>query len=135
MIDSGKELSLPLVVFLHRHICSLRQLEALLLFFTEPNRDWTVETVTRAISGNEGSTSKWLKGFVESGFLELSPSASTFRYKPGGAEREALLAELIQQYRMRPLKIIDVIMNEPSQKMLSFLEAFKIKKEDPYGAG
>lgn len=126
-----RALPTELIAFLNVAIHSIRQLEALLLLSSDSNKQWTAKTIAVALSANPSATEKWLKEFVNLGLAEeIKDTPGTYFYKPLDKRREDAVALLALEYRLRPLKVIDVVVNKTTHKMMSFMEAFKIKKED-----
>lgn len=120
-----------LIGFLNQYIHSIRQLEALLFFFSHKNEELTSLMVSKALAADSEATEKWLTVFHNQGFLSAVHSSPVlFQYKPGTPDLERLVALLASEYKIRPLKVIDVIVNRPTQNMMSFMHAFKISKED-----
>ncbi len=128
-MDTSSKLSPELVAFINQHIHSIRQLEMLLLFHSDVQKGWSASSMAQAISGNLSATSQWIKAYVDEGLIEpIQSQNGIYRCCSKNSEMLTLLSK---EYRSRPLKIIDVIMNKPTHKMMGFMEAFKLKKEDP----
>lgn len=128
----GETIPAVLVEFLGRHVRTVGQLEVLLLFQADSTKEWNVELVSKTLRANIKSISIWLEEFREAGLLSC-PTPTTYRYAPRNSEIEKQVQLLSEHYKVRPFKIIEVITNRPTNQMMSFLDAFKIKKEDPHG--
>lgn len=127
----AKNLAAELVSFLNQHIQSVGQLEVLLLIHSEPSHLWTAESVAQALRSNASSARTWLDSFASAGLVEKgSETVVTYRYVFKDAHLNVLVSQLIQEYKIRPLKVIDAITNRPTNQMLSFMDAFRIKKEN-----
>jgi len=125
-----ESLSPGLAHFIQQHIQSIRQLEVLLLLHATPTKEWTAEKVARDLCSNETSTLTWLEIFRSQGLLTSAAAAPlSFRYDPSRPELAEMVSQLAQEYKIRPLKVIDVFLAQPATKMMNFMEAFKIKKE------
>lgn len=126
----SEHLSPRLIQFIQQHIQSIRQLEVLLFLYHQSKKEWTPAQVALALCSNEISTSTWMEIFRSQGLLNSPKEApSSFRYDPARPELAEMVSQLAQEYKIRPLKVIDVFLAQPATKMMSFMEAFKIKKE------
>ena len=64
------------------------------------------------------------------GFIAvLKEPGVVYRYSPKTKNIENMITLLAEQYKIRPLKVIDVITNKTTNQMLSFRDAFKMTKD------
>jgi len=126
-----EQLPAELVSFLNRYVETVRQLEALLALQSEPAREFTVENLTGALRSDVGAMTKWLDGFCQAGLVECRQigGKSTYVYKPVDQELDRLVALLAAEYKRRPLRVIDAILDRLTKQMMSFMSAFKIGKD------
>lgn len=123
--------SLPaeLVAFLHQYIHSVRQLEGLLFLSARPDQTFTVEAVTTELRSNAGAMRRWLDEFAARGLVLASGNPMVYRFTPGDPHLHEMVTILAREYKVRPLKIIDVVVNRSTGQMMSFMNAFQIGKD------
>jgi hypothetical protein len=127
---STEGLPAALVAFLSQYIHSVRQLETVLFLRAHPDDFFTVEAVTTALRSNQGTTKKWLEEFVSGRILSKQNSPLVaYRFQPADPKIAEVLTELAKEYKVRPLKVIDVVVNRSTDQMMSFMHAFQIGKE------
>ena len=130
---TGPGLPAELVAFLDQNVQSVRQLEILLYMHAHRTEEFAADAVAHALAAHEAAASRWLQAFVGIGLLDsnLSQAKQNFSYKPKDEKLDALVTLLAKEYKVRPLKVIDVIASRPTTQMMSFMHAFKIGKEEP----
>lgn len=115
--------------FILDHIHSVEELEVLLLVRAEPARLWDAEAIRQALYTSAASASRRLADMEAAGFVvpvEGQPGA--YRYRPGPAEREDLLARLADVYRERRVAVISLIYSKPIDPLRAFVNAFDLRK-------
>lgn len=125
--DSG--LSNELTAFIARHFISLLQLEVLLWLHARPGQAFEAAEIARALRCDKFAAERWLAGFRSSGFLQIVEKTKS-SYAPGDKRLTALLDLLAAEYKIRPLKVIEVVVNRSTLKMMDLMKAFQLKKED-----
>jgi hypothetical protein len=117
------------VAFLRDHIDSLEQLEVLLLLRNQPDKQWTPVEVSRTLSSNPASVVERLAQFAAKGFLATSEVKGTYQYcvQP---ELDQVIGEVADAYALYPVRIIGLIFSKPIDKIRTFADAFKLRKED-----
>jgi hypothetical protein len=116
--------------FISSYISSVEQLEVLLLLSDSPDRFWSTKDVFQAIQSNESSITERLHGLALNGFLELESAATRrYRFNPSSKELAQNVAELKQTYAVRRVKVIGAIFAKPPDRIRSFADAFKLRKD------
>ena len=124
---SGR-LSLETLEFIRSTFKSVWALELLLLMRSESSRVWSIEDLIRELRASDLIVRKVLPEFVREGLVEESPD-KLFRYRPGRRSLEQLVNRVAEAYAENRLRVTEEILNAPSENILTFARAFRIKKD------
>jgi hypothetical protein len=117
------------------HIDSVAQLEALLLMQAAGpgSGDWDAEALGRELRINRDWAASQLQHLCAHGLLDCdSPPAGTrFRYAPKTPELAAAVEGLARAYAERRVSVIGLIFSKPIDKIRSFADAFRLRKDPP----
>jgi hypothetical protein len=102
-------------------------LELLLVMRRAAGRAWTIDALTQELRSNRTLVADIVAGFVRNGLLE--EQGDSFRYKPANEDLDDLVRQLDQLYAERPLALIKEIVSAPNERIQSFADAFKLKKD------
>lgn len=124
--------------FLTACIDSVEQLEVLALLHDHPTRPWTAISLSQELRSTETSVARRLETLVSRKVIEpISVSAAadraespTFTYTPVSPAVAATVAEVVNIYRLRPYRVMDLIFSKPVSAMQSFADAFRFKKDE-----
>jgi len=118
--------------FIRRYIDSVEQLEILLLFQRHPNEEWGIQRISQEIRTSASSTQNRVSSLLASGLISevKTHSEPLYRYAPSSDELDQSIVELEREYKIRRVRVIDAIYARPAEKMMNFLDAFKIRKSD-----
>ncbi len=108
-------------------IDSVGQLEVLLTFFNQPNREWTPSAMSLEIRSHETIIRQQMEKLAASGFLKAD-SQERYTYAPT-AELIPRVENLNKVYREMSVAVIAFIYEKPTDKLKGFADAFKIKKD------
>jgi hypothetical protein len=127
---SDDDIRASVLDFLEEHICSIEQLEVLLLVRATAPRLWTAEALSREIGSTVTSISQRLSDLAASGLLsvEESEGVSSYHYAPATETLVRLIDTLAKTYKERRLTVINHIYGRPDSDIRSFSEAFVLKK-------
>jgi hypothetical protein len=115
--------------FLFQHIESLAQLEVLLLLRSQSDRDWSAEEVSKALYTSADTSAVQLDDLVKRGFLAKDSAAPPrYKYAPEGSQ-DALVKDVAAIYQERRVSVITLIYSKPVNKVQTFADAFRIRKE------
>jgi DNA-binding IclR family transcriptional regulator len=114
--------------FVRRYIKSVWTLDVLMLMRRERTRRWTLDLLAQELRGNRPLVQDVLTTLVRAGLLGAEEDG-TYRYSPGSSELDETAAELERNYAERPLALIKEIVSAPNEKIQSFADAFRIKKD------
>jgi hypothetical protein len=126
--------------FLAAHIESVLQLEILLLLHGRAPRQWTAAELAQELRIDAVWASNQLAGLADAGVLGVSAAAAApeatgpaYRYEPRTAEMDRAVAGLAREYEARRVTIIGLIFSKPIDKLRSFADAFRIRKDKTDG--
>ncbi len=118
----------PVLRFVRSSIKSVWALELLLVMRRAASRVWTIDELTHEMRSNRTLVADIASAFVKIGLLE-EPASETFRYRPASGELDDLVQQLDRLYAERPLALIKEIVSAPNERIQSFADAFKLKKD------
>lgn len=118
--------------FIAEHIDSVMQLEVLLLLAAQPGKVWTSEELARDLRIDAAWVEGQLRAMGGRGVIRAAEgSTPQFRYEPRTPEVAATVEELAQAYADRRVTVIGLIFSKPVDKLRSFADAFRLRKDKP----
>jgi hypothetical protein len=114
--------------FVRDSIKSVWALELLLFMRRNAAQAWTVEQLTKELRSSPQLVTDILASFTTSGLVGTDADG-TFRYCPASADLDALVTRLDRIYAETPLALIKQIVSTPNEKIQSFSDAFRIKRD------
>jgi hypothetical protein len=115
--------------FIDQNIESLAQLEALLLMRQDPQRHWDAAAIAKALYIPAELAGTLLEEFSRRGFIRANDPRYT--YQPADARLTQLIDEVATAYQDRRVAIIALIYSKPLNKVQTFADAFRLRKEPP----
>lgn len=116
--------------FLAEHISSIAQLEMLLLLRSDPARKWDVAEISKALYATPEMSAGQLASLRDLGLLTASGDPEhCYQYQPGTPELEDMVTCLAELYKERRVSVITALYSEPVNKVQTFADAFKLRKE------
>jgi len=115
------------------HIDSVEQLEILLLLHKDAARAWSAEAVARELRVSHISAGDRLKELMRAGILvrvEGAGSGPEYRYAPESPKLEESVSGLEKAYSERRVTVINLIFSKPVDKIRTFADAFRLRKDD-----
>ena len=115
-------------------IDSVVHLELLLLLHANAGRAWTAADVAQELRIDASWAAGQLGELAARGLL--APAADqpgAFRYAPGSPELDAAVTQLAKDYTERRVTVITLIFSKPVDKLRSFADAFRLRKDNPHG--
>lgn len=120
--------------FLADHIESVLELEALLLLAADPARAWIASEVARELRVDAGWAGPQLSRLCGRGVLACDASPQPhYRFAPSSPKMEQAVRELASAYATRRVTIISLIFAKPTDKLKSFADAFRLRREEEHG--
>jgi hypothetical protein len=120
--------------FIAQYIHSVAQLEILLLLHTNPSQAWTPADIARELRIEATGAAEQLSLLAAAGLAKNDnpPGAPpAFHYHAATPDIQADTLALAQAYLIRRVTVIGIIFANPSDKIRSFSDAFRIRKEEP----
>jgi len=116
--------------FITQNVRSLEQLEILLLVARDRETIWTVQSVYDVILSTKPSVERWLDEFTRLSFLHKEAS-DVFVYRfIATDETAALIRDLGQLYKTKPVRVIEAIFKADQNPAQSFADAFRLKRKE-----
>ena len=128
MTDPG--ISQEILTFIAEHIDSVVQLEVLLLLHNAPQKDWSADEVARELRIETHGAAAQLTELCARGLLACpDESSGAYRYHPKTAELDQSVKRLALAYDERRVSVINAIYSKPVDKLKSFADAFRLRKD------
>lgn len=116
--------------FIAEHISSIAELEMLLLLRSDPARQWDVVEISKALYATPEMSAGQLASLQDRGLLIASGEPEyRYQYRPGTPELEDMVNRLAELYKERRVSVITALYSEPVNKVQTFADAFKLRKE------
>jgi len=116
--------------FIAQHLDSVLEVEILLLLYQTRPRHWSAEEVVERLRIDPAWAVGQLGRLCDHGLLRCEPGPPpTFAYAPASAESDAAVAALDRAYADRRVSVIELIFAKPLDKIRSFADAFRIRKD------
>jgi hypothetical protein len=122
--------------FIAAHIESVLQLEVLLLLHAQAPRPWTAAELAQELRIDAAWVAGQLASLADAGVLAATAAggnAPQYRYEPRAAELDRAVAGLAREYAARRVTVIGLIFSKPVDKIRSFADAFRLRKDKPDG--
>ncbi len=113
---------------IHSSIKSAWTLELLLLMRRHAARSWTIDALTAELRSSPSLVASILIGLAKADLVREQPDGS-YRYAPGTADLDDAVRQLDAVNAERPLAVIKEIISAPNDKLTSFVDAFKLRKD------
>lgn len=130
MVDDG--ITARVKQFITEHLDSVMQLELLLQIASCAGKTCTAPELAQQLRIDAAWVEAQLRAMAAVGLIgasELSGSASQFKYEPRTPELAATVDELARAYADRRVTVIGLIFAKPTDKLRSFADAFRIRKD------
>lgn len=116
--------------YITERISSVAQLEALLLLRSDPEKTWTAPEVEASLRTTPEMAAEQL-AILQSEGIVIQPDSNVaeFRYSPTDKLRD-LIDRLAAIYEERRVTVITMIYSKPVDKVRTFADAFRLRKED-----
>jgi predicted transcriptional regulator len=141
MAESGVSEKLRLFIF--QYIDSVEIVEVLNQMRSQRDQWQTADEISKVLRSNQSSVQGRLDFLTSLGITEQQGQGSNqFRYQPNKDEFDSVIAELLEEYKVRRHRILEMIFS-PAKQVRKFADAFVIgkdsgkkdttKKEDDHG--
>jgi hypothetical protein len=89
---------------------------------------WTAAQLVQELRASDAIVNDGLAA-LQAGGLVTPESGGAFRYAPASSHLDRLVGQLAQLYRERPMTVTKAIFASPNDKLQTFADAFKLKKD------
>jgi hypothetical protein len=114
-----------LLELIRQSVRSVWALELLLLMRRERERSWTPEALVSELRASHTLVADNLAALEATG-LVLSEDGH-YRYAPATPLLEKLCGRLEEEYRLRPVRVINAIASSPNDRLHKLANAFRLK--------
>jgi len=116
--------------FIADHIDSVLQLEILLLLLNHPQQEFSVEDIVTELRVDVGFVREQLDNLCARGMLTCTNDPrKMYRYGPRSPETNRAIEGLRTAYADRRVSVISLIFAKPVDKLRSFADAFKLRRD------
>ena len=115
--------------FIADNIDTVAQLELLLLLRSDSTKQWTAEEAGKALYSAADVTALQMADLQQKRLLAPGTAAGTFVYRPEPAAVSLLVDRLADLYRQRRVAVITAVYTKPIDKIKSFADAFRLRKD------
>jgi DNA-binding transcriptional ArsR family regulator len=121
-------LETELLDFIQSSFKSIWSLEVLIFLKQAPEESWSVDELVRELRGSVPIVTQSL-GMLEVAGLLATDIDGKVRYAPAAADISRLADASERAYRDRPGEVRRVILTAPNDKLHTFADAFRFKKD------
>jgi hypothetical protein len=114
--------------FLQSFLPSVWTLEVLLLMRRAPAQGWTAQRINAELRASTLIVSNALAALIAAG-LVVEDADALFCYRPVRAELGTLVDRLAMAYTETPFAVTQAILASPNEKIRTFADAFRVKKD------
>lgn len=116
------------LAFVRDSIGSAWSIELLLLLQREPRRSWSIDALVRELRGSSQLVQESIATLSAGGLLTATPNGEV-AYDPKSRDLAELVSALAELYAHKPFAVLRTIFTSPSEKIRSFSDAFRFKKD------
>lgn len=126
----AKDIADDIKQFVNQYISSVASLELLLLMRKHPSKRWTKDNLCLELRSNSFHIEYLLNELLISELIQQEKSNSeSVYYYTDNTKWEHVISSLEQTYAQKRLSVINLIYMQPVDKIRTFANAFKIRKD------
>jgi hypothetical protein len=114
--------------FLRHSLRSVWNIELLLWLSRHADRSWLPVDLVREMRASDLVVSQGLSGLQQAGLIQQEVDGM-YRYAPASQQLDQLVQQLERVYRERPSVVTRALFSSPMDKLATFSDAFRLKKE------
>jgi hypothetical protein len=116
--------------FIAQNVESLAQLETLLLFHRDPQREWSSAELARELYISTDMCEGIVADLERGRLAGRSESGDRHRFHVDDATVQRLVDQLAQYYRERRVAVITELYSKSTSKVQTFADAFRLRREE-----
>lgn len=117
--------------FINEYINSAVELEILLFFYNNTEKEWTVEDINQELRLSSVGAAQLLAELSSKGLIEVSGKDVLFyKYNPKNNYLGSAIRDLAKAYETHKYTLISLIYSKPNTDLQLFADAFKLKKQE-----
>jgi hypothetical protein len=113
---------------MHGSIRSIWAIELLLVLRRDRNASWSPDELVRELRGSAGLVHEILEWFSAAGIAQ-SRSPTEFYFEPATPLIGRLCDELEQEYRRRPIAVMNAIVSAQPSNLRALADAFRFREK------
>jgi hypothetical protein len=117
-----------LLDFIQSSFKSIWSLEVLIFLKQHPERWWAADELVRELRGSDHVVAQSL-AMLEAAGLIATDNDGNARYSPAASDLNRLADASERAYRERPSEVRRTILTAPNDKLQTFADAFRFKKD------
>lgn len=116
--------------FVEGRIDSVEQLHVLILLRGDAKQSWTIPSISEELRSTPSSVEMRLRKLVDKKVLaENAFEGEKILYRPFSEETDQCVGELIDYFREKPYRVMDIIFSQPRDAIHTLANAFRFRKE------
>jgi hypothetical protein len=114
---------------IEHHLGSLDEIEVLVAVFKRRGQRATAPEIAGEVSKPDANVSEHLEQLVSRGLLLHHAQDGSFSYPERESDVDASVGQLVRMYEQRPVTLIKALYDRPSSAVLSFADAFRLRRD------
>jgi len=125
------ELSPLVLTFLTEHVSNLEQFQLLLKVVQGGDRWWDAESASREVGISRAEAQAALDHFAKRNLLDIRITGEVrYQYRPGTENLQAAAQATVDEFRRKPVQVLEVITGRTRRSIRDFADAFRIRRDD-----
>ncbi|HYE00888.1 MAG TPA: hypothetical protein VEH84_16010 [Alphaproteobacteria bacterium] len=109
-------------------IRSVWALDLMILLRQDPGRAWGLDALVRELRSSHSALADIVAAFKRDGLIGEDPPGQ-YRWQPSDGLTDRLAEDLARSYATHPVAVVKAILATPNDRLQTFADAFKIKKD------
>jgi hypothetical protein len=128
---SPHEVPRRVLAFMAEHITSLDHLQLLIALIQSGDRWWDATSAARELGTTVGSARRALDHLAAHNLLDIRITADVrYQFRPGTQDLYDAAMDFADQYRTRPLPLLELVSGTSRRNVRDFADAFRIRRDD-----
>ena len=120
-----------MLTFLSEHVSNVEQLQLLLSVVQAEDRWWDAASVARELGITTRQAHAALDHLAKHNLLDIRITGDVrYQFRPGNDELRAAADACVDEFRRRPVQILEVLTGATRRSIRDFADAFRIRRDD-----